>query len=203
LALFGSLNTPGKIQDFLDGIPMNFEDGGIDTCLSPRGVLKANKCHCIEGAILAALMLRVHGHPPLLLDLTASADNFDHVIALYQKAGAWGAISKTNHHSLRFREPVYASVRELVMSYFHEYINSAGKKTLRSYSDPVDLSMFDRTNWMTTAGEVWAIPNHLAVTPHHPILTEDQIANLRDADQIEKKAAEIVEYFSEQMKPNL
>ncbi|MCE9520588.1 MAG: hypothetical protein K8R87_13670 [Verrucomicrobia bacterium] len=203
LALFERLNTPVKIQDFIDKIPMNFEEGGGDTCYSPRSVLSKNKCHCIEAAILAALILRVHGYPPLLLDLTASADDFDHVIAIFQIEGKWGAISKTNHYSLRYREPVYESIRELVMSYFHEYFNTAGKKTLRSYSDPVDLNIFEHENWMTTEKELWVIPNFLVEIPHHQILTKDQLANLRNVDAIEMKAAGIVEYESEKMKENL
>ena len=203
LALFRSLDTPAKIQDFIDRLPMNFEEDGIDTCLSPRSVLKQNKCHCIEGAILAAVILRVHGHAPLVLDLAATPEDFDHVIAVYESGGRWGAVSKTNHHSLRYRDAVYGSVRELVMSYFHEYINAAGKKTLRSYSDPVDLSIFDRFPWMTTENDLWLIPNHLAEVPHHQILTEEQIATLRDADEIEMKASAIVEYSSDSMKPNL
>jgi hypothetical protein len=195
LALFGSLNTPAKIYDFIDKIPNNFEEDGIDTCRSPRQVLKVNKCHCIEAAILAALILRVNGYPPLLLDLTATADDLDHVIAIYQKEGKWGAISKANHYSLRYREPVYESVRELVMSYFHEYLSTSGKKTLRSYSDPLDLKLFDRIHWMTTERELWAIAGILDKVPHHQILTESQIANLRDADEIEMKASDIVQYF--------
>ena len=194
LALFASLNTPEKIYDFIVAIPNNFEEDGIDTCRSPRQVLKVNKCHCIEGSILAASILRVNGYPPLILDLTATADDFDHVITVFQKDGKWGAISKANHYSLRYREPVYESIRELAMSYFHEYFNAAGKKTLRSYSDPLDLTLFDPIHWMTTEKELWAIAVFLDKVPHHQILTKSQIANLRDADEIEKKASEIVDH---------
>ncbi|VVB78038.1 Uncharacterised protein [uncultured archaeon] len=203
LKLFRSLNTPAKIQDFINKIPINFEEDGKDTCYSPRRVLKENKCHCIEGAILAALILRTNGYPPLLVDLTASSKDFDHVIAVFQKDGKWGAIAKTNHYSLRYREPVYESIRELVMSYFHEYFNIDGKKTLRSYSSPVDLSIFDHENWMTTQKEVWEIPNYLVEVEHFPILTKSQIANLRDADEIEIKAGDLVEFKSDKMKKNL
>lgn len=195
MTLFGSLNTPEKIYDFIARIPNNFEEDGMDTCRSPRQVLKVNKCHCIEGAILAALILRVNGYPPLILDLAATTDDFDHVISVFEREGRWGAISKANHYSLRYREPVYESIRELVMSYFHEYFNASGKKTLRSYSDPVDLKIFDRVNWMTTDKELWVIANILDKVPHHQILTESQIANLRDADKIERKASELVEYY--------
>jgi len=202
LKLFKSLNTPTKIQDFINKIPINFEEGGKDTCYSPRRIFKENKCHCIEGAILAALILRVNGYPPLLVDLTASSKDFDHVIAVFQKDEKWGAITKTNHYALRYREPVYDSIRELVMSYFHEYFNDPGKKTLRSYSDPVDLTMFDHMNWMTTEEEIWEIPNYLVEVPHFQILTKAQIASLRNAEEIEIKAAEITEWKSDKIKEN-
>jgi hypothetical protein len=202
LKLFSGLNTPSKIQDFINKIPINFEENG-DTCFSPRKVLLENKCHCIEGAILAALILRVNGFPPLVVDMTASKDDFDHVIAVFEIDSKWGAISKTNHATLRYREPLYSSIRELVMSYFNEYLNSDGKKTLRSYSKPVDLSLFDHENWMTTIDELWQIPEYLAEVPHIDILSRKQIANLRDIDEIEKKAAGFVEYESHNMKKNL
>ncbi|MBS3079197.1 hypothetical protein J4218_03700 [Candidatus Pacearchaeota archaeon] len=201
LKLFKSLNTPAKIQDFINKIPINFEESG-DSCYSPRMVLKNNRCHCIEGAILAALILRVNGYAPLLVDLTANDKDFDHVVAVFEKDGKWGAISKTNHYSLRYREPVYDSLKELVMSYFHEYFNDKGKKTLRSYSNFVDLSMFDHENWMTTDEEVWQIPEYLAEVEHFPILTKSQISCLRNADEIEIQAGKIVEYKSDKIKEN-
>jgi hypothetical protein len=202
LKLFKSLNTPVKIQDFINKIPINFEEDGKDTCYSPRTVLLKNKCHCMEGAVLAALILRVNGNLPLLVDLTASKSDFDHVVAVFQKDGKWGAISKTNHVTLRYREPVYDSIRELVMSYFHEYFNDIGKKTLRSYSDEIDISRFDDKNWMTTEKEVWDIPDYLSRVKHHSILTRKQIANLRKAEEIELKAAKLLDYQSSNMKEN-
>jgi len=201
--LFKNLNNPGKIQDFINKIPINFEEDGKDTCFSPRKVLKENKCHCVEGAILAALILRINGYPPLLVDLTASAKDFDHVIAVFQKDGKWGAISKTNHVMLRYREPIYETIRELVMSYFNEYLNDKGEKTLRSYCEPVDLTMFDHQDWMTTSDDIWEIPEYLAEIEHLSILSKKQIANLRDSDEIEMKAAKLHEYECEDMKENL
>jgi len=190
LKLFKSLNTPRKIQDFIDTLTINFEKEG-DTCFSPRKVLKENKCHCIEAAILAALILRVNGFPPLIVDLTASKDDFDHVIAVFEINGKWGAISKTNHANLRYREPIYDSIRELVMSYFHEYIDDKGRKTLRSYSEPVDLSMFDHEEWVTSEEDVWSIANYLVEVEHFPILNRKQIANLRSVDKIELRTNKI------------
>jgi len=194
IKLFKSLNTPGKIQDFINKIPINFEEDGKDSCYSPKMVLEKNRCHCVEGAILAALILRVNGYPPLLVDLTANDKDFDHVIAVFEKDGKWGAITKTNHYSLRYRDPVYNSIRELVMSYFHEYFNDNGKKTLRSYSDVIDLSMFDDENWMTSEEEIWQIPEYLAEVEHYSILNKSQISCLRDADGIEMEASKLVEW---------
>ena len=188
------LNTPQKIQDFLNKLEMNFEKHG-DTCFSPRTVLQQKKAHCIEGALLAAVILRIHGHEPLILDLEATDDDFDHVIALFKKNNHWGAIGKTNHAVLRYREPIYKTIRELVMSFFHEYfLNSNGKKTLRAYSNPVNLSRFDKLNWITSTDQVWFIPEYLTKIKHNKILNKSQTHTLRKADSIEKKASKLVEY---------
>jgi hypothetical protein len=192
--VFKSLNTPKKIQDFLNTIPANFEPHG-DTVLSPRMILKENRAHCMEGAMFAAAALRFHGHKPLVLDLTTVKDDHDHVVAVFKHKGHWGAISKTNHAVLRYREPIYKSIRELVMSYFHEYFtNHDGKKTLRSYSMPVDLSKFDQQGWMTSEQDVWYVPEYLFEVPHRPILNKSQIAMLRKADKIEIEAGKITEW---------
>ncbi|MFA6382850.1 MAG: hypothetical protein WCX17_00295 [Parcubacteria group bacterium] len=192
------INTPVKIQNFLDTMPMNFEEEG-DTCFSPMTVLEKNSCHCIEGAILAALALRVHGYPPLLLDLTADKTDYDHVVTVFKIDGKWGALSKTNHSVLRYREPVYGSVRELVMSYFHDYVNiNTSKKTLRSFARPVNLKRFDSLGWMTTKEEIFYIPAHLADIKHHKILNRKQILNLRPADAIEIKVGSIQEWQDSQ-----
>jgi hypothetical protein len=187
------LRTPRAIQDFLDRIPMNFERGG-ETCLSPRRVLREWRAHCMEGAMLAALALRLIGHRPLVLDLKAIEEDDDHVVAVFQERGYWGAISKTNHGVLRYREPVYRSVRELAMSFFHEYFLDDGRKTLRWYSRPVDLSRFDEREWMTAEEGVWYIPEYVDAARHYPILTPSQIRTLRRADPIERKMGRIVEW---------
>jgi len=193
IKILKGLNTPGKIQDFLNRIPINFEEKG-DTCMSPRMVLKNRKAHCIEGAMLAAAALRVHGEKPLVVDMTATKKDFDHVICVFKKDGKWGAIGKTNHPVLRYREPVYKSIRELVMSFFHEYFDDDGKKNLRSYSAPVDLSRFDHFNWMASEEDIWYIPDYLEKIKHFPILTRSQIAGLRKADRVELDAGDIVEW---------
>ena len=192
--VFKQLNTPKKIQDFLNKIPANFEPEG-DTVLSPRRVLQENRAHCMEGAMFAAAALRFQGYRPLVLDLTTVKDDYDHVVAVFKHQGHWGAISKTNHAVLRYREPVYKTIRELVMSYFHEYFtNHDGKKTLRSYSMPIDLSRFDKQGWMTSEEDVWYVPEHLGEVPHKPILNKSQIAMLRKADPVEVQAGMIVEW---------
>lgn len=203
LKLFKSLKSPAKIQGFLNSLKINFEEDGKDTCMSPRTVLRKRKCHCMEGAILAALALRVQGYKSLLVDLEANRKDFDHVVAVFKKNGKWGAISKTNHATLRYREPLYNSIRELAMSYFHEYFDHKGRKNLRKYSAPVDLSMFDRKGWMTTEDEVWYIPDYLSKVKHHVILNKSQIHGLRKADKIEIKAGELVEWKSKYAKENL
>lgn len=187
------LDTPRKIQDFLERIPINFEPDG-DTCLSPRRVLRERRAHCIEAAMLAALALRVQGEKPLVLDLTSAPHDEDHVIVPFRRNGCWGAISKSNHAILRYRDPVYKTIRELVMSYFNEYLDSDGRKTLRSYSRPVNLSRFDAQNWMTSEDDVWPVAEHLADVPHIPLLTRAQLASLRRADGIERRALTLLQW---------
>jgi hypothetical protein len=164
------LTTPAKIQQFLDEeIGYNREPRGA-TCYSPRTVLRQRVAHCMEGALVAAMALRELGYPPLLVDLEAVRDS-DHVLAVYRVNGRWGAVAKSDYAGLRSREPVYATIRELAMSYFEHYYNAAGEKTLRAYSRPVNLSRFDRPlEWMTTLDEVWDIPAHLCTVPHTSIL---------------------------------
>ncbi len=191
-SILKSLNSPRKIQDFLNSLKINFEENG-DTCMSPRKVLQEKKCHCIEGAMLAALALHFQNQKPLNVDLTASKKDFDHVIAIFKENNKWGAISKTNHAVLRFREPIYNSIRELVMTYFHEYTNDSGEKTLRSYSLPVNLLRFG-TNWITSEKDVWEIPEYLTEVNHFKIIENNQILKLRKADELEIQAGLLVEW---------
>jgi len=190
LKVLRALNTPVKIQEFLNQMKINFEKNG-DTCMSPRRVLRKRECHCIEGAMLAALAFRINGEKPLIVDLTANNQDDDHVIAVFKRDGKWGAISKTNHSLLRYRDPVYNSIRELVMSFFNEYFNDDGKKTLRSFSMPVDLSRFDKFGWMISEEDVWYVPDYLVKVKHFPVLNRKQIMGLRKAEDIEIKASDI------------
>ena len=164
-----ALKTPERIQHFLDNdIAYNKELDG-ETVRSPRRVLRDRVGHCMEGALLAAAALRVHGFPPLLLDLEAVRDD-DHVLAAFRQQGHWGAIAKSNYSGLRFREPVYRTPRELVMSYFEHYYNLDREKSLRKYSRPVNLARFDRIQWMTTEEDLWPICYYLMEIPHVPLL---------------------------------
>jgi hypothetical protein len=164
-----ALKTPERIQRFLDTeIAYNKEPNG-ETLRSPRRVLRDGVAHCFEGALLGAAALRVQGYPALLLDLEAVRDD-DHVLAIFRQQGHWGAIAKSNYSGLRFREPVYRSFRELVMSYFEHYFNLKREKTLRRYSRPVNLARFDRIGWMTTEEELWVISEHLEKIPHVALL---------------------------------
>jgi hypothetical protein len=166
------LTTPAKIQRFLDNeIAYNQEPHGA-TCYPPSMVLRQRVAHCMEGALLAAMALRRLGYPPLLVDLEAVRDS-DHVLAVYRVNGHWGALAKSDYAGLRSREPVYATIRELALSYFEHYYNPAGEKTLRAYSRPVNLARFDRSlKWMITLDEVWEIPGHLCGISHTRILTK-------------------------------
>lgn len=188
------LSTPAKIQNFVNTFRFRII-GTNETCHSPRMVLQNREAQCVEGAVFAAAALRFHGYRPLIVDLVSTNQDQDHVIAVFQIDGHWGAISKTNHGVLRYREPVYRSIRELAMSYFHEYfLQSNRKKTLRSFSKAIDLSRFDRSDWETSEEPIWYVPEYLTSIPHTPILNRSQIAKLRIADPIEARMTEIVEW---------
>lgn len=193
LAILNKLNTPQRIQAYLNKLPINFEDEG-DTAMSPREVLKKRKAHCMEGALLAATALWYHGQKPLLLDLVTTKNDDDHVVALFKQNGYWGAISKTNHAVLRFREPVYKTVRELAMSFFHEYFKNSGQKTLRKYSAPFDLSKIKDRSWLVSGEDLWDINNALDDYKHFSILSSRQIKTLSKADKIEIDAGKLLEW---------
>lgn len=190
--IFRKLNTPQKIQDFLETIPVNFEPNG-DTCMSPRRVLVTRRAHCMEGALFAATVLWYHGARPLLLDLRSTKQDFDHVVALFHQRGRWGAISKTNHAVLRWREPVYKTVRELAVSYFHEYFLDDGRKTLRDFSKPFDVRQFGK-KWVTADKDLWEISTALDESPHEIIADRRAVKTFRRADKIEIAAGKLVQW---------
>jgi len=186
------LSTPQKIQDFLNALPANFEVGG-QTCLSVREVLRQRRAHCIEGAMLAACAQWIHGEPPLLMDMRAERD-YDHVVALFRRGRCWGAISKTNPAVLRWRDPVYRSLRELAMSYLHEYANRRNQKSLRSYAGPFDLRRFDPGVWVTNGKNCWEVGATLDDMPHTALLTKRQARMLRLRDAMERKVDSLAEH---------
>jgi hypothetical protein len=180
------LRDPAGIQRLLDGLPYHL----AQTAWSPRRVIGERTAHCLEGAIFAAAALRILGFPPLLLDLEAVQDT-DHVVAVFRVGGRWGAIAKSNFAGLRYREPVYRDLRELAMSYFDGYMNLRGERTLRAYSPAVSLARFDGVHpgWMTTAGDLWWVAEHLATVRHRPLLTPAMVRRLSTVDRRSRRAA--------------
>ena len=186
------LNTPAKVQDFLNGLKFNFEEKG-ETIKSPVMVLRIKNAHCFEGALLGAYILSLHGFRPLVLHLQTTKEDLDHVIAPFKQHGLWGALSKTNHAVLRYREPVYKNVHELVMSYFHEYFLDSGVKTLRRYSRPLNLNIF-KNGWEAKDSDLWKIDAGLDKIKHYDIVSKNVSKNLRKADKIEIEAGKITEF---------
>jgi hypothetical protein len=189
-AVIRRLSTPVKIQDFLNSIPFNFEKKG-ETLMSPRRVLREKQAHCLEGALLAYACLEFHKQNVFLLDLRSSKKDFDHVVAVFEKDGYLGAISKTNHAVLRYREPVYKTIRELALSYFHEYFLKDGTKTLQSYSSK-PFYIRGNKNWEISEEDLWDIGAALDDAPHASIVPKK--LTLRKADKIEIDAGEMVEW---------
>lgn len=187
------LKSPKLIQNYLDTLAINFERYS-DTHYSPRMVLEHKKAHCIEGALLAAAALWLNGEEPLLMDLRAAKGDYDHVVALYRKNGYWGAISKSNHATIRWRDPVYKTPRELALSYFHEWFpEKTGVRTLRSFSKPVNMKKFGM-NWITSEEELWWVDDALNNAPHYPIAPPSNLRWARTADIMEIKAGSITEW---------
>lgn len=190
--LLKKLNTPAKVQDFLNTLRFNFEESG-ETLRSPLFVLRNKEAHCFEGALLGAYTLSQHGFTPYLMHLKTIKGDFDHVITPFKINGFWGALSKTNHSVLRYREPIYKNIRELALSYFHEYFLDNGIKTLRQYSRPLNLNIFEK-DWPFLDGNLFGIDEELDIIKHYNIVPENCIKKLRRADNVEIKAGKIVEF---------
>src|SRR3954469_8413812 len=192
-ALLRRLDTPQKIQAFLLRLEQNFELDG-DSCHTVREVLRTRRAHCIEGAMLAACALWVHGEPPLLLDMRAVRD-YDHVIAVFRRHGRWGAISKTNGIGLRWRDPVYRSLRELAISYFHEYCNRRDHKTLREFSVPYDLRRMDPEVWVAGRKKhAWDVPDALDSLRHFNLVDGRHMKAVTRRDAFERKVGGLLQY---------
>lgn len=190
-ALLSGLRTPEKIQDFVSALPINFEPDG-DTCLSVTEALRQRRAHCIEGAFIAACALWLNGRQPLVMDLQAKGDS-DHVVTIFKQGKCWGAISKSNHVWLRWRDPIYRSLRELTMSYFHEYV-LAEKKTLWAYSGPINLRRFDPKLWITNKDQCWDVAAALDDVRHYPIMAPGQRKFLRVRDSVELNGAKVLQF---------
>lgn len=183
LRLLRGLKTPFGVQRFLDQeVLYNKELDGVPTCRSPRRVIRDRTGHCMEGALFGAAALRVLGYPPILVDLASVRDD-DHVLAVFRHGDCWGAVAKSNYTGLRFREPIYRSLRELAVSYFEHYYNLRGEKTLRGYSRPINLRRFDRIAWMIAEEDVWAVPQYLVTVSHTTLLSRQSVRRLNPMDR--------------------
>lgn len=191
-AVLRRLDRPEKIQAFLYGLGQNFELGG-DTCRPVRDVLRTRRAHCIEGAMLAACALWVQGEAPLLMDMRAVRD-YDHVVALFRRHGRWGAISKTNGVGLRWRDPVYRSLRELAISYFHEYSNRRHHKTLREYSVPYDLRRMNPAVWVNGKKNAWDVAEALDELKHFKLVEKRHLKSVTRRDAFERKVGGLLQY---------
>ncbi len=167
LRKINSLNTPKKITSYIDNLNYNYSDSS----LSPLDVLQENKAQCLQAALTASCLFNYHNHPPLLLDLRAVRDE-DHVLCIYQVDGYWGSIAKSKFTGLRGRDPVYSSIKELALSYFENYFNFAGQKTLREYSIPLNLTQFDSKNWMTNTDVQSSIAIKLDLIKHYSLFSK-------------------------------
>jgi hypothetical protein len=190
--LLKKLNTPAKVQDFLNGLKFNFEKDG-ETLKSPVLTLRARNAHCFEGALLGAYILSLHGFRPYLMHQKAIKGDYDHIVVPFKINRLWGALSKTNHAVLRYREPVYRSLRELSMSYFHEYFLNNGKKTLRQYSVLFNLNTIKR-GWEISEKDLWYLDEKLDKIKHYDVVPKSYLKKLRKADKIEIEATKIVEF---------
>ena len=174
-----TLTTPAKIQAFLDELPYSTEH--IYRC--PLRVLRERMAHCFDGALFAAATLRRLGYPPLIMDLLPNERDDDHMLAIYKRRRHWGAIAKSNFVGLRFREPIFRTLRELVMSYFEQFYNLEHEKTLRSYTLPLNLKSFDPLDWMTQDDFLEHIARRLDRVRRVPVLTEPMISALSLVDE--------------------
>lgn len=190
--VFSKLKTAEKIQDYLDSLPINFDMSG--DLLSSKRILETGKAQCIEGAMFAAASLSYHGEKPLLMDFQTAAYDEDHVVALFRRDGCWGAISKTNHAILRWRDPVYKTLRELAMSFFHEYYMHDGRKTLKAYSVAFDMRRYEPSYWIMSGDSLDQIAEDLDLSRHFPTVVSPKMRKLRKASAIEIKLLDTVEW---------
>ncbi len=179
-ATFRRFTAPWRVQRYLDDIEYDPSMG--TSCRSPRRVMREGKAQCMDGALFAAAALRFQGFPALIVDLEAAQDTA-HGLAVFRGPGGWGAVALSHFNGLRFREAIFGSIRELALSYFESYFNLRREKTLRRYSQPVNLARFDRRGWMTAEEDVWYIPEHLVEIRHFPLLSRAAERGLATVDR--------------------
>ena len=179
LALLDGLDSPLKIQVFLDETPYSTEP----IYRSPLSVLRDRKAHCFDGALFAAAALRRLSYPPLILEMLPNKRDDDHLLALYQKDGFWGAVAKSNFTGLRSREPIHRTLRELILSYFEDFFNIASEKTLRGYTLPLNLTTCDRFDWMISDDRLEEVATHLDQQHRVKLLTRAMERNLAPVDR--------------------
>jgi hypothetical protein len=197
--IFVRLDSPQKIQDWLDKVPANFELNG-ETTMSPRRMLRARIAHCAEAALFAAVALTYHGQPAWLMDLQALPNDQDHIVTLFRQRGLWGAISKTNHAILRWRDPIYRSWRELAMSYAHEYCLPGGKKSLLAFSRPFNLMRHRPEKWVAAEEDLDWLMDALDNSPHVPVAPAWAMKIRRRSPSVELRAQMVLEWPDPRMR---
>ena len=190
---FARLDTPQKIQTFIEKLPPNFELKG-ETCISPRSVLKTRIVHCAEAAVLAVAALIYHGKPAWLMDIQALPSDQDHIVTLFKERGLWGAISKTNHAVLRWRDPIYRNPRELAMTYAHEYNLNYGKKSMVAFSRPFSLARYAPARWLITPDHLDWLMEAVDVSPHQPVAPKHALRRRRRTTRVELKSQDVTEW---------
>ena len=191
--LLTTLDTPQKVQTFLDALPFNHEQGG-ETCMSPLRVLRERKAHCIEGALLASVCFMRMGRKPLIANLKVMESDYDHIVAIFTENGYYGAVSKTNHPVLLYRDPIYRSVRELMMTYYHElFLYTTGEKTLLGYTKPINTRRFG-SKWITAEEDLWDIAEIMYDAPILPMVPEKNRRFIRDAQDFERRALDVEQW---------
>jgi hypothetical protein len=191
--VFVRLDTPQKIQTFVERLPPNFELKG-ETCMAPRRVLKTRTAHCAEAAVFAAAALIYHGKPAWLMDIRALPSDQDHIVTLFKERGLWGAISKTNHAVLRWRDPIYRSPRELAMTYAHEYNLNGGKKSMLAYSKPFSLTRYAPARWLITPDDLYWLMDDIDDSPHLPLAPKHALRHRRRMTRVELKSQDVTEW---------
>ncbi len=191
--LFARLDTPQKIQTFIEKLPPNFELKG-DTAMSPRTMLKARTCHCSEAAMFAAAVLMFHGKDAWLMDIRALPSDSDHIVTLFKERGLWGAISKTNHAVLRWRDSIYRTPRELAMTYAHEYNLNGGKKSMLSFSRPFSLRRYAPRRWVIAPDDLDWLLYALDISPHEAVAPSRALRKRRRMTRVELKSQDVTEW---------